>query len=106
MALSFSRVAEVATHVKTVSDEAKALYARLVELLETNSDLSIDWAAGTLPDYIVEDGDGNIDGFKFSRAEVANVIGSLDNLRKAFANEAVSQGDHLGNLNKVAESDA
>lgn len=106
MALTFSRVTEVCEHVKSACDDAKALHYKLKELLDTNSDLSIDWGGDPKPDYINEDVDGNVDGFKFTRAEISNVINSLDQLRKTLDNEAVSQGDHLGNINKIADSSA
>lgn len=106
MALTYTRVSEVVTHAKTVSDEAKALHYRLKEFLTTNSNLSIDWGAVNKPAYINEDVAGNLDGFTFTRQQMANMIGSLDNIRKVLDNEAASQGDHLGNINQIASSDA
>ena len=106
MALSHQRVLEVANHCETICNEAKALHYRVTEFLTTNSNLSIDWAAGTKPAYINEDVSGNLDGQKFTRQQIANVVGSLNNLRALLANEAVTQGDHLGNINQIAKSDA
>lgn len=104
MSLTHQRVIEVANQVKSLSEEAKKLYLDCVELLETNSDLSIDWAGDPKPSYINEDADGNLDGFRFTRGNVANLIGSIDNIRKLFEAQAVTQGDHLGNINQVSNA--
>jgi hypothetical protein len=61
-----------------------------------------------VPDYITEEaagsaGPGNLSGRTFTRANVSNAIGSLDNLRKLLTNQAATQGDHLGNLNQLAK---
>ena len=106
MALTHQRAKEVAEHAEAICNEAKALHYRVLEFLATNSNLSIDWAAESKPAYINEDSSGNLDGLHFSRSQLANVIGSLDQLRKCLANEAVTQGDHLGNINQIAKSDA
>lgn len=107
MALNYTaNVKPVAEHAKDICDRLKQLHYDIKELLDTNSDKAIDWAAGSLPAYINEDASGNLDGLGFSRTAMANVIGSLDNVRKVLDNEAVSQGDHLGNINQLASSDA
>lgn len=105
MALTHARASEVATFCKAISDEGKRLLYRTKEFLDTNSDLAIDWAADPKPSYLNEDVDGNLDGFGFTRDQVSNAIGSIDNIRKAFENEVVSQGDHIGNLNQLADAD-
>ena len=102
MALSKDVSKLEAVAVQQVCTELAVVLAKADIILEHNSDLSIDWAAGTLPAYIEEDGDGNINTLTFDRASVANAIGSLDQFRKLLTNQAVSQGDHLGNLNKLA----
>lgn len=103
MALTHSRVTEAATRCKELADKLKATLAEVEEFIDTNSDLSIDWAAGSTPSYINEDADGNLDGLGFTRQQVANAVGSFDNIRKVFRNEAATQGDHLGNLNHLAD---
>lgn len=102
MANSTQGTTEVAAAVSAKATKVVALVYEVMQVLDFNSDKSIDWAAVQLPAYIAEDADGNIDGFKFSRTQAANAIGSLDQFRKLLMNEAVSQGDHLGNLNLVA----
>ena len=102
MALSTDVSKQEAIAIEGVCTDLAIVLAKIDILLEHNSDLSIDWAAATLPDYIAEDADGNIDGTRFDRSSVANVIGSLDNIRKLMTNQATSQGDHLGNVNKLA----
>jgi hypothetical protein len=105
MALTHERAKEVAEHCESLCNEAKALHYRILEFLGSNSNLSIDWAAGSKPNYINEDAGGNLDGLKFSRQQVANAIGSLDQVRALLANNTVTQGDHLGNINQLAKSD-
>lgn len=104
MALSTDVSKLEASAVETVCTELAVLFAKVNTILEHNSDLSIDWAAGSLPAYIAEDPDGNIDGLRYDRTSVANAIGSLDQVRKLMTNQAVTQGDHLGNINKLARA--
>lgn len=96
-------VLPLAQEAKAIADQWKALHFRVVKFIETNSDASIDWANGTKPEVINEDVNGNLDGVSFSRTQLANFIGSVDNLRKVAANEAVTTGDHLGNVNQLAD---
>ena len=102
MALVREAVDKEADAIKKMCEDARELLMKIKDLLSHNSDLSIDWAAVSLPDYIEEDADGNLVDRTFARADVANAIGSLDNIRKAFEGEEVARGDHLGNLNKIA----
>lgn len=103
MALTHTRASEVATAVKGACDDLKAALKRAAEVLDTNSDLSVDWAGDPKPSYLNEDADGNLDGFKFTRAQVANAIGSLNQFRNLLTNQVATQGDHLGNLNLLAD---
>lgn len=86
-----------------VCNEATSLLARINQMLEHNSDLAIDWNAAETPAYIAETA-GNITGLNFARTDVGNAIGSLDWIRKLLTNQSMagSQGDHLGNLNKLS----
>lgn len=107
MAINREVVENEADAVRNVCEEMVRLFSRIHWILEHNSDLSIDWAAGTTPAYITEIqagavGAGNIDTRPFTRQQVANAIGSLDQIRKLLTNQATSQGDHLGNLNVLA----
>lgn len=102
MALTHEKVVTEAQAIKSVCDLIAAALSAADEILEHNSDLSIDWAAGATPAYITEDGDGNISGLTFTRQQVANAVGSLDQFRNLLTNQAVSQGDHLGNVNQLA----
>jgi len=88
--------------VATICEEVTALLTRINWLLEHNSDLSIDWAAAQKPAYIEEDASGNLVDRRFTRQNVANAIGSLAQIRSLLTGGAVSQGDHLGNLNLMA----
>ena len=104
MALTHSgHVIKAATEAKSLCDRLKLLNRDVSAFLAHNSDLSIDWAGDPKPAYINEDVAGNIDGMAFTRAAVANAIGSLDNFRKLVNNEAPTQGDHLGNFNQLAD---
>lgn len=103
MALVFLRVLETAQTARALADQLAALHAKIHTFLEFNSDQAIDWGAGSTPAYITEDADGNIEGVRFSRQDVANVIGSFDQLRRLLTSQSVSTGDHLGNLNKLSQ---
>lgn len=104
MALSTEISKHEAIAIEQVCTELAAMLAKIDMILEHNSDLAIDWAAGVTPSYIAEDVDGNIDGVRFSRSDVSNAVGSLDWVRKLMTNQDLTgaQGDHLGNVNKLA----
>lgn len=108
MALQFDRVLTEADALADLCNRAATLYADIQQVLTHNSNLAIDWSAGSTPAYITEVasgvGAGNIQGRAFTRQDVSNAIGSLDWIRKLLANQVMtgSQGDHLGNLNKLA----
>jgi hypothetical protein len=57
-----------------------------------------------VPDYFTLEANGNLSGRTFAPAECSNAIGSLDQFRKLLTNQAATQGDHLGNLNKLARA--
>ena len=102
MALSVDGSRTEAQAIASVCNELAGLLAKVDVIIEHNSDLAIDWAAVSLPNYIAEDAQGNINGLLFDRASVANAIASLDQFRKLMTNQAASQGDHIGNINKLA----
>lgn len=106
MALTHLRAKEAAEFAQVLADESKRLLYRIKEFLKHNSSLSIDWAGDPKPAFLNEDVNGNLDGLDFSRTQLANAIGSLDQIRRTFENEVVSQGDHLGNLEFLASADA
>lgn len=103
MALTNARASATADAVADVANQAATLLALIDQLLEFNSDQAIDWGAAQTPAYIDEDAAGNLVGKQFSRQDVSNVIGSLDWVRKLLTNQSMagSQGDHLGNINKL-----
>lgn len=103
MALNFERVLETADAAKVLSNELGALLAKVDRFVEFNSDQAIDWAAGSTPAYITEDANGNLDGRRFSRQQVANVVGSFVQFQNLMKNAAVSQGDHQGNFNGLSQ---
>ena len=104
MALVYARVKEEAEAMASLANELSSLLTRLDQVLEHNSDLAIDWAAGATPSYITEDGAGNLSGMTFTRQQVSNVIGSFDWVRKLLTNQVMtgSQGDHIGNINLLS----
>lgn len=105
MALTYNRVQQVATAAAQLSNQMAELLGDVNRFLEYNTDQAIDWAAGSLPAYIEESAEGNLSGYAYSRQAVANAIGSLDWFRKLLTNQSMSgsQGDHLGNLNQLAD---
>jgi len=104
MALTEDIVTVEAQAIKSVCDEAAAMLQRIHSALEHNADLAIEWTADPKPDYIAEDPDGNLSSLNFSRAEVSNAIYSLSLIRSLLTNQDMdgTQGDHLGNINKLA----
>tara|TARA_R110000822_G_scaffold131261_3_gene268221 strand:- start:563 stop:889 length:327 start_codon:yes stop_codon:yes gene_type:complete len=102
MALSIDGSRSEAQAIAQVCTELAAILAKADVILEHNSDQSIEWAAAQLPAYIAEDAQGNINGLLFDRASVSNAVGSLAQFRALMTNQAVAQGDHLGNINKLA----
>lgn len=88
--------------IEGVCTDLAVVLAKIDVILEHASDLNIVWTDDPLPAYIDEDADGNINGVRFSRTDVSNAIGSLMQFRNCATNQAVSQGDHLGNINKLA----
>lgn len=103
MSLTFERVLETADTATVLANEAGALLAKIDRFLAYNSDQAIDWNGDPLPSYITEDADGNLNGRRFSRADVSNVVFSLEQISKVLTNQTITQGDHLGNLNKLSQ---
>lgn len=61
--------------------------------------------ANPVPDYITEETNGtsNLSGRTFTRVEVSDAIGSLAQFDRLMANLSLTQGDHAGNLSKLAK---
>ena len=55
-----------------------------------------------VPSYLTEEANGNLSGRLYTRQEVSNAIFSLEQLQRVLTNQTITQGDHLGNLNKLA----
>ncbi len=104
MALTFDRVLVEANAFVGLANRVTTLLADVQQVLTHNSNQAIDWGAGQKPAYITEDAAGNLQGLTFSRQDVANAIGSLDAVRKLLTNLDLTglQGDHVGNMNKLA----
>jgi hypothetical protein len=101
MPMAYARANEIARELRDTADEARALLSRIDQILDVNSAAAINWTADPKPAFLTEDADGNLDGLVFSRTDLSNAIFSLDQIRKVLRNQAVSQGDHLGNLLKL-----
>ena len=99
MPLVYPVVVAEAQAIQLVCEQITSLYnGQIAAILEHNSSQGIDWAATPLPEYITEDGAGNLSGLTYSRQAVANAIGSLAQIKNLLTGQSVSQGDHLGNL--------
>lgn len=99
MSLTYNgKVIETADAIADAATRVRDAVLDLRAILAFNSNRAIDWNGDPLPSYISEDADGNLLGRKFSRAEVANAVGTL-----ATISTAVTAGD-LGNLNKLADA--
>ena len=102
MAIDREMAEKEANAVRMICEEVVTLYHRINQLLEDNSDKSIGWNGDPKPAYFEEQANGNLYSMPFTRAQVSNCIGSLDQIRKVLTNQATSVGDHLGNINVVA----
>lgn len=104
MALTIAIAQHEALAVRRAAEKLLEAYATIADVLQHNSNMAIDWAAGEEPAYLPADtdGSGNLTGCDFSRQQIANAIGSLDQLRRLLENQSISQGDHRGNLNLIA----
>jgi hypothetical protein len=106
MANTHVRAKEVGDAAVELSNRMKGLLKDVHGLLQHNTALAIDWANETKPAFLNEDADGNLDGLHFTRQEMANALFSLSQFHALLTNQAVSQGDYLGNLEKLAKADA
>jgi hypothetical protein len=100
-ALTDSRVIQTAQEARDISTDIVTLHTRAKAFLSYNSSQSIDW--GNLPNG--EDGidaDGNVEGEDFSKGEVSNAIGSIQEFVDLCDNGTLTQANHLGNLHKLA----
>lgn len=104
MSVTYTRAAQLAQELKGVANDVRSLLARIDEFVSLNQTTSIDWGNAQLPASLVEDASGNLVGFTFSRADVSNAIFSLTQLQATLRNQAVTQGDHLGNITKIADA--
>lgn len=102
MAIDREMAEKEANAVRMICEEAVTLFHRINQLLEDNSDKSIDWAGSPMPSYFLEQENGNLYSMPFTRAQVANAIFSLEQIKRVLTNQTTSQGDHLGNLNVIA----
>lgn len=103
MATTYDRATDLINEIKATCNDVRALKARIDALIPLNQATAIDWGAQSKPAVLNEDASGNLDGFKFSRQDVANVIYSLLQLQNTLTNQSVAQGDHNGNVQKVAD---
>jgi hypothetical protein len=103
MALQYTpTVVNEAAALENICSQLSTLTATVEQFVKHNTHLAIDWGAGSTPAYINEEANGNLLGKGFTRQQVANAIGSLTQLRNLMNNQAVTEGDHLGNLNQLA----
>lgn len=103
MAMTYARASAVVQEVKATCNDLRSLLSRVDALVAMNIAAGVDWGAGSPPVVLIEDEDGNLQGFTFSRQNVANVIYSLTQLQSLLRNGAVAQGDHIGNVQTVAD---
>jgi len=94
----------VAARAKTVAARLKALHRDARDLIEFNAKQAIDWAAASTPAYLTESAAGDLDGFRFSRQSVANLLGTLQQIENLLLGATVSEGDHLANVAALADA--
>lgn len=88
---------------KAIAGDIRSLKARIDAFIPLNQALGCDWGAGSKPAVLVEDANSNLQGYTFSRQDFANLIGSLVQIQNLLTNVAPTQGDHIGNVNMVAD---
>lgn len=88
---------------RSIANDIRSLKARIDAFVPMNQAIGCDWGAGTKPSVLVEDANGNLQGQTFSRQDFANLIGSFTQFQNLLNNAAVTQGDHGGNVNMVAD---
>jgi hypothetical protein len=103
MATTYARASSVVGEAKATCNDVRALLARIDALVALNVATGIDWGAAVKPAVLEEDAATNLQGFTFSRQNLANVIYSLTQIQALLRNGAVSQGDHIGNVQTVAD---
>lgn len=104
MAQVWQNYLEDAQEAKRVANRLKDAIEGMRDYLRRNTNQAFDHAGDPKPGYIHESDDGTIAGLDFTRAELSNAIGSFDQIRKLLDNEATSQGNHWGNIEKVADA--
>lgn len=73
-----------------------------------DNDRAIDWTNNS-GGLITEEGNGNITGMGFARADVSNIKSSLDWVLKFFDDQSLAsipQANHFGIVNKLAKPEA
>lgn len=102
MALTYDRVKLEVDAFLEMCDRTNHFFTDVQRLLQHNSDQAIDWNATGRPAYIDEDGFGNLAGYQFTRQNIGNAIGSLQQFLNLMTNKTVFEGDHLGNINQIS----
>jgi hypothetical protein len=102
MAMTHERAIQLAETLVDISSQLASLHATANQLLAFNSHLNIDWGNAVKPSFLNEDANGNLTGKYYTRQQVADAIGSIQQHDNLMTNQAVSQGNHLGNLNQLA----
>jgi hypothetical protein len=106
MAQTHARASEIADRLAALSRDVLSLVGDVDAFLAWNSAHAIDWGSPQKPEFLADDPDTsgaaepNLQGFKFSRQQAANAIGSL-----AALSVAMDSG-HRGNLRLVARPGA
>lgn len=102
MAVAYDRASDVVREQSEIAKQMQLLLLRVQNFIHINQTTNVDWGATPAPSVLVEDANGNLEGFQFSRQDVANGVFSMLQYVNLMTNQTVTQGDHLGNLDKLA----
>lgn len=103
MALAYTEnVKKEAESYESLANEIAVWIARVRQQLAHDSDLSIDWPAGSTPSYISEAASGNMTGLPFTRQAVSNFKTTAAQVIALVDGGTPSTGDHLGNINQLS----
>lgn len=105
MAATFQKFLGQANQVKTLADEARALRARLKQLVDHHNANGYSTANDASPPaYVNKDADGNIKGQLFAPADYLSFVNWAIQMENLFTNAAVTTADYKTTLEKIASA--
>lgn len=103
MALTFAAVLVEADAMADHANDLALWLSQARQIKRHNSDMGIDWTAGSTPSYITEDAAGNISGRTVTRGQIGNYQNLLDQIIKLIDNQVPTQADYVPVINLLAK---